>query len=147
MQVYVDADGCPVARAAAALCARSGVPCTLVCDFAHEFADAFGARVVTVERGADSADYKIVNMVQKGDIVVTQDYGLAAMCLARGCICLNQNGMIYSAGNIDGLLFARHEARKARMAGGHLKGPKKRTAGQDAAFEKTFERLLAEHGQ
>ena len=95
-----------------------------------------------MDKGADSADYKIVNMLEKGDVIVTQDYGLAAMCIARGANAINQNGMIYSDENIDGLLFFRAASAKARRAGTHLKGPKKRTAEQDTAFEKAFTDLI-----
>jgi hypothetical protein len=102
-----------------------------------------GATTVTVLRGADSADFALVNRVQAGDIVITQDYGLAAMALARWAYALNQNGMAYTDENIDALLLARHTAREVRMAGGRTKGPPKRTAAQDAAFRAALEALLA----
>ena len=87
-------------------------------------------------------DFALVNLLQPGDLVVTQDYGLAAMCLARRALVLNQNGLQYTEENIDGLLFSRHVARKVRQAGGRLKGPAKRRPEQDAAFLAALERLL-----
>lgn len=141
MRLLIDADSCPVVRIAAECAQRHGVPVTLVCDFAHSF-DLPGVEVVTVEKGADSADYRLVNLVQSGDVVVTQDYGLAAMSLARRASVLNQNGLIYTDENIDSLLLARHTSRKLRSAGIRLKGPSKRTADQDKAFLAQLERIL-----
>ena len=141
MRVIIDADACPVVRIAERISRDYSVECTLVCDTAHVMKSDY-SNVITVDKGADSADYKIVNMLSKGDVIVTQDYGLAAMCISRGAHAINQNGMIYSNDNIDGLLFFRAASTKARRAGKHLKGPKKRTAEQDIAFEKAFIELI-----
>jgi len=142
MKLFVDADGCPVINIAIARGRARGVPVILVCDTAHEFERA-GAETVTVSKGADSADFKLANLIGPGDIAVTQDYGLAAMCLARGARALNQDGMEYTGDNIDALLLARHTARKIRMGGGRLKGPAKREKRQDQAFREALERMLA----
>ena len=141
MRVLIDADGCPVVRSAVACAQRHGVPVTLVCDFSHIF-DLPGTEIITVEKGTDSADYRIVNLVKAGDIIITQDYGLAAMGLARQATVISQNGLIYTDGNIDSLLMARHTSRKLRNAGVRLKGPSKRTAEQDATFISVFEQLI-----
>ncbi len=74
--------------------------------------------------------------------MVTQDYGLAAMCLARGARALNQNGLIYTSDNIDALLNSRYEAKKIRMAGGRTKGPQKRRPEQNKEFEKAIEKII-----
>ena len=137
MKIIVDADACPVTRIAENVAKRYNIPCTLVCDTSH-FLESDYSTVFTVSKGADSADYKIVNLIEKGDIVVTQDYGLAAMCMSRGANAINQNGMIYSNDNIDSLLFMRAASSKARRAGVHMKGPKKRYKSQDIHFEKAF---------
>ena len=97
----------------------------------------------TVSQGADSVDFALVNRVQPGDVVVTQDYGLAAMCLARRARVLHQDGHEYTPENIDGLLAFRHEARKLRRAGGRTLGPAKRTPAQDEAFRALLARVLA----
>ena len=93
-------------------------------------------------QGADSVDFALVNMVHKGDIVITQDYGLAAMCLARNGHVLNQNGMVYHDGNIDSLLTSRHMGQKIRRSGGRTKGPSKRTKEQDEMFANQLRKLI-----
>ena len=141
MRILIDADGCPVVRMAAQCAARFGISVTLVCDSAHMFSLP-NAETITVAKGADSADFRLVNLIRSGDIVITQDYGLAAMALARRAHVLSQNGMLYTDDNIDSLLLARHTSRKLRNAGVRMKGPSKRTKEQDAAFLSAFETLL-----
>lgn len=133
MRILIDADGCPVVDLTIGLAREFGLECIILCDTAHYF-NREGARTVVLSQGADSVDFALVNMVQAGDIVVTQDYGLAAMCLARNSKPVNQNGMRYHDGNIDGLLASRHTAQKIRRGGGRTKGPTKRTKEQDEAF-------------
>ena len=143
MRLLIDADACPVVDAAVRTAAARGVETVLVCDDAHELRRE-GARTVTVPRGADSADLRLVQLLTPGDIVVTQDYGLAALCLARRARVLDQNGRIYNDENIDLLLGMRHLAARARRAGGRLKGPPKRRPEQDAAFEQALRAMLDE---
>ena len=141
MTILIDADGCPVVDITVKIAAEHKIDCIILCDTSHVF-EKPGAKTISVSKGADSVDFALVNMVQAGDIVVTQDYGLAAMCLARRAIPISQNGMVYSDRNIDALLNERHTAKKIRMAGGRLKGPSKRTADQNDAFEKALCGLL-----
>jgi len=141
LRILVDADGCPVVDRTIAIAKKAGVPVLLVCDTAHVL-EREGAETLTVDQGPDSADFRLVNLLKPGDLVVTQDYGLAAMALARAALVLDQNGMRYTADNIDSLLLARHTARKIRMGGGRLKGPAKRTREQDEAFDRTLTALL-----
>lgn len=142
MRVLIDADGCPVVQLAVQCAKRHGVAVTLVCDSAHWF-DLPDVETITVPKGADSTDFRLVNMLHAGNVVVTQDYGLAAMALARRAHVLNQSGLIYTDENIDSLLLARHTSRKLRNAGVRMKGPSKRTKEQDEAFLSAFERLLS----
>ena len=142
MRLIIDADGCPVVRIAVDCAKKHDIEAVIVCDSAHFF-DIEGAKTITVTKGADSADFRIVNMLSPGDVVVTQDYGLAAMALARRARVINQNGMLYHDGNIDSLLLARHTARKIRNSGGRLKGPAKRVRELDNAFLSALERLIA----
>jgi len=142
MRLLIDADGCPVVRLAARIAKEHSIECILYCDSAHIF-QIDGVKTVTVSTGADSVDFYLVNQLESGDIVVTQDYGLAAMCLGKGAFVLHQSGMQYNAENIDGLLYARYSAKKARMAGERVRGMKKRDASEDAAFEKALRTLLA----
>ena len=133
MKVYIDADGCPVVGITVDICKAEGIDVTIVCDTSHFFTSGH-ASVVMVDKGADSADMKIANLAGSGDIVITQDYGLAAMCLAKKCICVSQDGLIYDESNIDSLLLSRHIAKKIRNSGGKLKGPHKRTVQADEKF-------------
>ena len=142
MKLLIDADGCPVVNEAVAASRGHHIECIILCDTAHVF-EKPGARTVTVSKGADSVDFALVNMVEPGDVVVTQDYGLAAMCLAKRAVPLSQDSMVYNDENIDALLFARHTAKKIRQGGGRLRGPAKRRPEQDAAFSAELEKQLA----
>ena len=141
MKVLIDADGCPVVDIAIRLCKQWALPCLVLCDTAHEF-HRDGAETLVFGKGADSVDYALVNRVLPGDIVVTQDYGLASMCLARKARVLHQDGWEYTLDNIDALLLVRHDSRKHRAAGNRMKGPKKRTAQQDNAFSQALSKLI-----
>ena len=141
MKVYIDADACPVVDIAITLCNQYKVPCILVCDTAH-IMQRNGAEVIIMDKGSDSVDFAIANRIESGDIVVTQDYGLASMCLAKGARAIHQDGWEYTQWNIDALLLQRHESRKYRESGRHIKGPKKRTQQLNQAFSKAFEKLL-----
>ena len=141
MKVLIDADGCPVVDIAIRLCRQHQAQCLLLCDTAHELYRE-GAQTLVFDKGADSVDFAIVSRVCSGDIVITQDYGLASMCLARNARVLHQDGWEYTRDNIDALLLARHESRKHRAAGGRTKGPKKRTEGQNEAFAAGLQKLL-----
>ena len=146
MKVIVDADACPVVDIALELCRQYRLPCVLVCDTAHRV-ERDGAQTVIIDKGADSADFAIVNRTESGDLVVTQDYGLASMCLARSARVMHQDGWEYTQWNIDALLLQRHEARKLRAAGGRTKGPCKRKAQQDQAFRSALQQLLQQSVQ
>ncbi len=141
MRILIDADGCPVVNIAVEIASRHNLECVILCDTAHFF-EVPGAQTITVSQGSDSVDFALVNRVKPGDIVVTQDYGLAAMCLARKGIPISQNGLVYTDCNIDSLLSQRHTAKKARMSGVRTKGPAKRTKEQDSAFREKLEELI-----
>ena len=140
-KLWIDADACPVVDIAICTARSHHMGVTLVCDDAHHM-QREGASTITVLRGADSADLKLVNLLRKGDVVITQDYGLAALCLARGAEVLDQNGRVYTNDNIDSLLGMRHVAARVRRGGGRLKGPPKREKWQDDAFVQSLEKLL-----
>ncbi|MBP3938908.1 MAG: YaiI/YqxD family protein [Clostridia bacterium] len=141
MKIFIDADGCPVVDITVRIAKANSIGCFIICDTAHEFRKD-GAETIVVEKGADSVDFRLVNLVSQGDIVVTQDYGLAAMCLARKAVPLSQNGLVFNDKNIEELLFSRYVSKKIRNAGGRLKGPSKRTAEQDKRFEETLLKLI-----
>lgn len=141
MKVLIDADGCPVVDAAVRLCKKYDISCLILADTAHEF-HRDGAKTLIFDKGADSVDFQLVNRISPGDLVITQDYGLASMCLARQALVLHQDGWAYTQDNIDALLLVRHDSRKFRVSGGRAKGPKKRAQAQNDAFAAAFEKLL-----
>lgn len=143
MRVFIDGDGCPVVGETVAICKKYNVACTILCDTSHEIYRE-GAETIVVEKGADSVDFKLVNMVGEGDVAITQDYALAAMCLSKKCRVINQNGLEYTDFNIDSLLLSRFIAKKARSSGERLKGPKKRTAEQTESFVKKLCEIIDE---
>ena len=141
MKILIDADGCPVVKQATQIAKENNIEVVIFCDTSHIISSGY-AEIVTVSKGADSVDFALVNKVKSGDIVVTQDYGLAAMVLSKGGKAITQNGMIISDSNLGLLLTTRYESKKARMSGAHLKGPKKRSAQNDEEFVKSFKSML-----
>ena len=141
MKVLIDADACPVVDIALKLCRQTGIPCLLLCDTAH-IMHRDGAQTLIFDKGADSVDFALVNRANPGDIVITQDYGLASMCLGRRVRVLHQDGWEYTLDNISGLMEQRHINKKHRLAGGRIKGPSKRTRQQDEAFATSLRALL-----
>lgn len=146
MKILVDADACPVKEIIVRLAKRNEIPVTMLIDTAHVLDDGYST-VITVDTQADSADYALMRMLSKEDIVVTQDFGLAAMVLGKGAAALNQNGLVYTDDNIEPLLFQRHISAKIRRGGSRTKGPPKRTKEDDERFEAAFGALLGERGQ
>lgn len=143
MHIYIDADGCPVVRETVRQAREHGLACTIVCDTSHEFSFD-GVETLVVDKGADSVDFALVARIAAGDLAITQDYGLAAMCLSRGARALRQDGVEYTEAQIDAMLFFRAAAKKIRNGGGRLKGPGRRTSAQDAAFSAALRQILAE---
>lgn len=143
MKIFIDADGCPVVDIAVRTAKKYGCECTIICDTAHSISRD-GADTIIVDKGADSADFRLVNLVSAGDIAITQDYGLAAMCLSKRAVVLNQDGKQYTEENISGLLEFRAVSAKIRRSGGRTKGLPKRTSQQDKDFESSLIKLIGE---
>ena len=143
MNVYVDADACPVVGIVENLAKKYEVPCTLICDTNHVLSSDY-SEIICVSAGADAVDFKLISLLKRGDICVSQDYGVAAMALSKGCFAIHQSGRWYTNENIDQMLMERHLAKKARRGSSkhHLKGPAKRTAEDDQRFEESFEKLI-----
>lgn len=143
MQIFVDADACPVVRIVEEIAKKYGIQVILLCDTNHVLTSEY-SEVVIVGAGADAVDYKLISLCHKGDIVVSQDYGVAAMALGKGAYAIHQSGKWYTDGNIDQMLMERHLNKKARRSSGknHLKGPRKRTSEDDDRFAQSFEKLL-----
>lgn len=141
MRILVDADACPVKGIVVEMARQRGIPVLMVTDTSHRIQDGY-SRVITVDKGRDSADLRLANEMEPGDIVVTQDFGVAALALGKGCRALNQNGLVFTGQNMDQLLFERYMGQKVRRAGRRTQGPGKRTAQQDAAFRQALAGLL-----
>ena len=142
--IYVDADACPVVRLVEEIAVARGIPVTLLCDTNHVLT-SLTSQVKVIGAGADAVDLALINLCSRGDIVVTQDYGVAALALGKGTYAIHQSGMRYTNDNIDRLLMERHLARKARRAGRHhLKGPAPRTSEDDRRFARSFDQLAQE---
>ena len=144
MHIYVDADACPVVGIVEKIAKENEIPCTLLCDTNHILRSEY-AEVKIIGAGADAVDYVLINLCRKGDIVVSQDYGVAAMALGKGAYAIHQSGKWYTNENIDQMLMERHMAKKARMSKRqktHIKGPSKRTEEDDKRFADAFRRLV-----
>ena len=141
MRVLIDADGCPVVGITVNLCRQYNAECIIFCDTSHEFG-RYGVECIICSKGADSVDFALVNYAKAVDVVITQDFGLAGMCLARECTVFRQDGLEYTQDNIDALLTSRHISQKIRRSGGRLKGNTKRTRELDIAFESALRKHL-----
>lgn len=141
MRILVDADACPVKQIIVQIAKQKHIPVTMLIDTSHELNDGY-SYVITVDKQADSVDFALMGLLTKDDVVVTQDYGLAAMALGKGARVVNQNGLVYTHSNIDKLLMERHISGKIRRSGCRTKGPAKRTKEDDARFAMAFEKLL-----
>lgn len=143
MKIFVDADACPVVDIVEDIATKYNIPVTLLCDTNHVLTSDY-SEVIVVGAGADAVDYKLISICHRGDIVVTQDYGVAAMALGKGAFAIHQSGKWYTNENIDQMLMERHLNKKARRASSrnHIKGPRKRTEEDDQRFAESFEKLL-----
>ena len=155
--LYIDADACPVTSEALAVARRAGVPVVIAGnttqnlerhvragdprDAAHA-KRGFWVDTLVVSTGADSADFAIVEALEPGDVVVTQDIGLAAMVLGRGARAIGVRGRVYSEATIDSDLFIRAEEKKVRRAGGRTRGPAAFTDRDRRRFTDTLEGLV-----
>ena len=142
MRIYVDADACPVKAIIEQIAAKYSIPVTMVIDVNHVLTSDY-SEIITVSQGADSVDIALINMVSKGDIVISQDYGVAALALGKGAYAIGNSGMQYTQDNIDRLLFERFMHGKVRRAGkmGRGGGAGKRRAEDDENFARSLERL------
>lgn len=143
LEIYVDADACPVVNIVENVAKEYSIPVTLLCDTNHILTSDYST-VKVIDAGADAVDFALITLCHKGDIVVTQDYGVAAMALGKGGHPIHQSGKCFTNENIDQLLMERHISQKARRSSSknHLKGPRKRTPKDNEHFEESFRRLI-----
>ncbi|MHB1421073.1 MAG: YaiI/YqxD family protein [Bacillota bacterium] len=141
MKILIDADACP--KAVLQICQKIGrqhnIPVWTVASFNHVIESDYH---VVVDSGTQEADIKVANLTEKDDVVITQDWGLAALVLGKKAKCLNPNGKEYRSDSIEFLLEERETKAKVRRHGGKTKGPKKRTAEDDRRFEEGLKRLV-----
>ena len=143
MHIYVDADACPVIRIVENIARKYNIETTLICDTNHVLTSDY-SDVVTVSAGADAVDFKLFNLCNRYDIVVTQDFGFAAMALSKGAYAIHQSGKWYTNDNIDQMLMQRHITKCAKRASSkkHIKGHKKRSNEDNIHFAESFEKLV-----
>lgn len=140
--MLVDADACPksVRTIIKTLCSQYGWEMVTIASFNHNVTDS--PRHIVVSDESQAADIAIINECKKGDIIVTQDWGLAAMVLGKGCRAISPHGSLYQEGNIDFLLEERHLKEKYRRGGGRTKGPAARNKEDDLRFYSSLEKLF-----
>lgn len=143
MQVLVDADACPVIGIIEKISKEYHILVTLLCDTNHVLSSDY-SKVIVVGAGADAVDYKLISLCQRDDIIVSQDYGVAAMALGKGAYAIHQSGRWYTNENIDQMLMERHLNKKVRRSShkNHINGPKKRTQEDDERFALAFEKMI-----
>ena len=143
MKIYVDADACPVVAQIEKIAGQYEVETILLCDTNHVLNSDY-SQVCIIGAGADAVDFALINKCRRGDVVISQDYGVAAMALGKGAYCIHQSGRWYTNENIDQLLMERHMAKEARRASSknHSKGPRKRTPEDDKRFAESFEKMI-----
>ena len=141
MRILIDADGCPVVNETIKVAHKFNLESIIFCDTSHNF-DQKNVKVIVVSKGIDAVDFAILNNIEKGDIVITQDYGLASLVLSRNSYAINQSGIVYTNENIDELLYSRYISKKMRNSGARIKGPKKRDKSQDIIFKENLEKLI-----
>jgi len=146
MKIYVDADACPVKNEVIVIAQKEQVPVTLVQSFSHfsHHEHPSGVEIVYVDSGTDAADFRIMKLALKEDIIITQDYGLASLGLSKGCIVLHHKGFTYTNNNIDVLLQTRYLSAMARKSGQRTKGPKAFTEEDRKKFSKSLQKIISQ---
>lgn len=140
MKILVDADACPVKSIVEKVAKKYDIPVIMVIDTSHILESDY-SKIIQVSKAPDAVDIALINRTDSGDIVVTQDYGVASMALGKKAHAINQNGKSYTEENIDLLMFERHLSKKQRRAGGRTGSMKKRTKEDNEHFEIAFSNL------
>ncbi|MFA9397860.1 MAG: YaiI/YqxD family protein [Clostridiaceae bacterium] len=141
MRILVDADACPSKNVIERAAKENGIEVIMFCDINHILTSEY-SEILYFDSGYQSVDMKIINAATKGDIVISQDYGLASLVLGKGCLAISPKGFIYTNENIDKLLLERHLSAKARKSKQRTKGPKKRTQDDEERFYRNLMRLI-----
>ena len=144
MKIIVDGDGCPSRNIIEKVAKKNNVDVTIFCDINHYIVSEY-SEVIVVDSGFQSVDISLINKTKSNDLVITQDYGLAAMALGKKAFAINPKGYIYNEDNIDDLLLKRHVSQKMRKAGLKTSNPKKRSVEDDVRLEKNLNRIIKDH--
>jgi uncharacterized protein YaiI (UPF0178 family) len=145
LKIIVDADACPVKDIIEELAQEYRLELIMVSNINHVIASQY-AKIVVVDGTSEAADIAIVNLTKRGDIVVTQDYGLASLALAKGSYALDPLGHQYTDTNIEGLLVRRFINQKARRAGERIGGPRKRNPNDNSRFQQRLREIIQQQG-
>ena len=147
MRILVDGDACPVTTLIEKIAARFGIGVVFFHSTCHYSSDSNSGTMekIMVDNVSQAVDMAIINKVTKGDIVVTGDFGLAALVLGKKAYAVSFSGMIFNEENIDRLLFERHMAGVMRRSGGRTKGPAKRTDSDNKSFEISLNFLISQN--
>ena len=141
-KIIVDADSCPVKDIVTEVGVEFKLPVLMVASVAHELPEMPGVENLRVDSSPQAVDMVIVNRLQRGDIAVTGDYGLASLLLGKGGQVISPRGFVYKNENIDRLLLQRHVDAKIRRAGGRTKGPRSFTGEDRQRFADTLRKLV-----
>lgn len=141
MKILIDGDGCPVVKETIEIARQLDLDVVVVTNYAHELESDY-AKIVRVDFGRDVADLYIANHMEKGDLVISQDYGLAAMVIAKAGFVINQYGTVINSDNIDMILSKRHFNKKLRERHGKYTKFKKRTKEDNINYTESLKRQL-----
>jgi uncharacterized protein YaiI (UPF0178 family) len=144
VKIYLDADGAPWRDLVIERARRHGVTVVVVADYSHALPMGNGVERVMVDDGRDAADFAIVNRVEEGDLVITQDVGLAALVLPKGAAVISPRGYEFRADAIERQLAQRWVAKRIRRSGGRTQGPKPLSTDDCARFLALLEQRLAD---
>lgn len=144
MRIVIDGDACPVKEITIEVAKQNDIEVIIFFDTAHVYQNDY-ATVKFFDKGADSVDFAIISEVKKDDIIITNDYGLAGMILAKGCKALTAFGLEINNFNIEQLLGQRYINQQARKAKVRTKGPKKRTLEDDMKYEQQLIKIIKTH--
>jgi len=144
VKIIVDGDACPVKNEIIMIARSFNVPVCMVASFDHRLPQVEDVEMVQVDRSSQSADMFIINKVRSGDLVITQDFGLACLAIAKHAYTLSFRGETYNNDNIDYLLERRAEAAKRRRQGQRMKGPRALTTDDRKRFQQNLTKVLLE---
>lgn len=141
MKIIIDGDACPGISIIEKIAKSHEIPVIIYCDIHHCIQSDY-SDVKIVDSGFQSVDMFVMNETKEGDIIVSQDYGVAAICLSKKAKVINPKGYVYDENNIDRLLEERHISQKIRRGGGKTPNHKKRTDEDNIRLEKNLISLI-----